>query len=98
LPFFFVMPTWNDVPLIVLNGVCNMLGQYWWTRSIHLAPTSAVVPFQYLSLIWAMLAGFAVWGDVPTAGLLVGSAIVIGSGLFLLWHETRRKMPKMGPP
>jgi drug/metabolite transporter (DMT)-like permease len=98
LPFFFVMPTWSDAPLIVLNGVCNMLGQYWWTRSIHLAPTSAVVPFQYLSLIWAMLAGFAVWGDVPTIGLLIGSAIVIGSGLFLLWHETRRKMPKMGPP
>jgi drug/metabolite transporter (DMT)-like permease len=98
LPFFFVMPTSSDVPLIVANGVCNMLGQYWWTRSIHLAPTSAVVPFQYLSLIWAMIFGFAIWGDVPTAGLLVGSAIVIGSGLFLLWHETRRKPPKMGPP
>jgi drug/metabolite transporter (DMT)-like permease len=95
LPFFFVTPAWNDMPLIVANGICNLLGQYWWTRSIHLAPTSAVVPFQYLSLIWAMIAGFAVWGDVPTAGLLVGSAIVVGSGLFLLWRETR---PKMGPP
>jgi drug/metabolite transporter (DMT)-like permease len=75
-----------------------MLGQYWWTRSIHLAPTSAVVPFQYLSLIWAMIFGFALWGDVPTIGLVIGSAIVIGSGLFLLWHETRPKLPKMGPP
>jgi hypothetical protein len=35
--------------------------------------------------------GFLVWGDVPTIGLLVGSGIVIGSGLFLLWHETRRR-------
>jgi len=32
--------------------------------------------------------GFAIWGDVPTVGLLVGSAIVVGSGLFLLWRET----------
>jgi hypothetical protein len=39
-----------------------------------------------------------VWGDVPTVGLLVGSAIVIGSGLFLLWRETRPKLPKIGPP
>jgi drug/metabolite transporter (DMT)-like permease len=98
LPFFFVTPTWSDMPLIVGNGVCNMLGQYWWTRSIHLAPTSAVVPFQYLSLIWAIIFGFALWGDVPTIGLVIGSAIVIGSGLFLLWHETRPKLPKMGPP
>jgi len=99
LPFFFVMPTWNDMPLIFLNGVTNMLGQYWWTRSIHLAPASAVAPFQYLSLIWAMLAGYAVWGDVPTVGLLVGSVIVVGSGLFLLWHESRRSRAKrMQPP
>ena len=98
LPFFFVTPSWSDMPLIVGNGVCNMLGQYWWTRSIHLAPTSAVVPFQYLSLIWAIIFGFALWGDVPTIGLVIGSAIVIGSGLFLLWHETRPKLPKMGPP
>jgi hypothetical protein len=31
-----------------------------------LAPPSAVVPFNYLSLVWAMILGFAVWGDVPT--------------------------------
>ncbi len=98
LPFFFVMPNWSDMPLIVGNGVCNLLGQYWWTRAIHLAPTSAVVPFQYLSLIWAMGFGFALWGDVPTVGLIVGSSIVVGSGLFLLWRESRPKMPKMGPP
>jgi drug/metabolite transporter (DMT)-like permease len=56
-----------------------------------LAPTSAVAPFQYLSLIWAMIFGFALWGDVPTIGLIVGSAIVTASGIFLLWHEARPK-------
>ena len=98
LPFFFVTPAWSNMPLIIANGVTNMLGQYWWTRSIHLAPTAAVTPFQYLSLLWAMLFGFAVWGDVPTVGLLLGSVIVVGSGLFLLWHESRPKLPKLDPP
>jgi len=98
LPFAFKMPALSDVPLIVANGVTNMLGQYWWTRSIHLAPTSAVVPFQYFSLLWAMMFGFALWGDVPTIGLLVGSAIVTASGLFLIWYETRkRKQPPAEP-
>ncbi len=90
LPYGFITPGWGDALLMLFNGLTNALGQYWWTRAIHLAPTSAIVPFQYLSLVWAMMFGFAVWGDVPTMGLLAGSAIVVGSGLFLIWHETRR--------
>jgi drug/metabolite transporter (DMT)-like permease len=91
LPFSFAAPTWADAPLFLLNGATAVFGQYWWTRALHLAPTSAVVPFQYLSLIWAMMIGFAVWGDLPTVSLIAGSAIVVGSGLFLLLHEARRK-------
>ena len=87
LPFAFVVPTWTDAGWLVLNGVGNGIAQYWWTRAIHLAPTSAVAPFQYFSLIWAMMLGFAIWGDVPTVSLLIGGAIVAGSGLFLLWRE-----------
>jgi len=37
-----------------------------------------------------MSLGFAIWGDLPTAGLLIGSAVVIASGMFLFWHETRK--------
>ena len=37
-----------------------------------------------------MLIGFAVWGDLPTVALLIGSAIVIVSGMFLFWRESRR--------
>jgi drug/metabolite transporter (DMT)-like permease len=91
LPFAFKTPALADLPLIVANGVSNMLGQYWWTRSIHLAPTSAVTPFQYLSLLWAMMFGYAWWGDEPTVGLLIGSVIVVGSGLFLIWYESRKR-------
>jgi len=90
LPFGFVMPGWTDAGIMVFSGLGNGAAQYWWTRAIHLAPTSAVVPFQYLSLVWAIILGFAVWGDVPTAGLLIGSAIVIASGMFLFWREARR--------
>jgi drug/metabolite transporter (DMT)-like permease len=90
LPFDFVMPTGLGMLWLFLNGAGNGIAQYWWTRAIHMAPTAAVVPFNYLMLVWAVILGFAIWGDVPTIGLLVGSAIVVGSGLFLLWHETRK--------
>jgi drug/metabolite transporter (DMT)-like permease len=90
LPFGFVVPNWTDAGWLVLNGVGNGLAQYWWTKAIHLAPTSVVSPFQYFSLIWAMMLGFLIWGDVPTVSLITGAAIVVGSGLFLLWRESRR--------
>jgi len=75
---------------MVLNGIANGIGQYWWTRSLHLAPASSVTPFFYLMLAWAMVIGFVVWGDVPSLSLLIGSAVVVGSGLFLLWRESLR--------
>jgi len=90
LPFGFVTPTPGDAALMAVNGAANALGQYWWTRALHLAPASAVAPFFYFSLVWAIIIGFAVWGDVPTVGLLIGSAIVVCSGLFLLLRESRR--------
>jgi drug/metabolite transporter (DMT)-like permease len=90
LAFGFVMPTWPAALAMVANGLVNVLAQYFWTRALHLAPASAVTPFYYCSLIWAMTAGFLVWGDMPTLALLAGSAIVVASGLFLLWRETGR--------
>jgi len=91
LPFGFVVPTWVDASLMALNGATNALGQYWWTRALHLAPASAVTPFYYLSLVWAIFFGYMIWGDEPTASLLVGSCIVVASGLFLLWREATRR-------
>jgi drug/metabolite transporter (DMT)-like permease len=93
LPFFgFAWPhNATDWTALLFNGLFNGLGQYWWTRSLALAPTSAVGPFYYFSLIWAIAIGFFFWGDIPTLALLAGSAIVVASGLFLLWHESGKK-------
>jgi drug/metabolite transporter (DMT)-like permease len=90
LPLGFTPPTAQDALALVASGVMNGLGQYWWTRALYLAPASAVSPFYYFMLIWAMVLGFVFWGDVPTAALLLGAAIVVASGLFLLWHEAGR--------
>jgi hypothetical protein len=57
-----------------------------------------VVPFNYLSLVWATLLGFAIWGDVPTPHLLLGAAVVVASGLYLLWRETLRRGRAKAPP
>ncbi len=91
LPFFFTLPTAEDATALIANGAINAVGQYWWTRSLSLAPPAAVGPFYYFMLVWSMILGFMFWGDLPTLALLAGSAIVAGSGLFLLWHESGKK-------
>ena len=77
--------------MFVLSGVVMRPAQYLWTQALLLAPTTAVSPFYYLLLVWAMAIGYVVWGDVPTIALLIGSGIVVASGLFLLWHEAQRR-------
>ena len=91
LAFGFRWPTPFDAALFLLSGIANVLGQYLWTRALLLAPATAVSPFYYLMLVWALAIGFLVWGDVPTIALLAGSGIVVASGLYLLWHEAQRK-------
>ena len=91
LLFGFRWPTAADAAIFVLGGVVWAAGQYLWTQALLLAPTAAVAPFYYLLLVWAMAIGYLVWGEVPSIGLLVGSGIVVASGLFLLWHEAQRR-------
>ena len=91
LLFGFRWPTAADAAMLAFGGIANAAAQYAWTKALLMAPTSAVSPFYYLMLVWAMVIGFVVWGDMPTLALLVGSGIVIASGTFLLWHETKRR-------
>jgi drug/metabolite transporter (DMT)-like permease len=90
LPFGFKSPAWVDFGALAVAGVGNGVAQYWWTRSLTLAPPSAVVPFNYLSLVWASTLGFLIWGDLPTTHLVIGAIIVVCSGLYILWRETVR--------
>lgn len=92
LPFAgFTWPTGIDLLAMLANGLVNAFGQYWWTRSLSLAPPAAVGPFYYFMLVWSLALGFLFWGDIPTLSLLAGSAIVVATGLFLLWHESGKK-------
>lgn len=91
-PFFgFTWPNATDAVAMVAIGVFNGFGQYWWTRALSMAPPSAVGPFYYFSLVWAIVLGYVFWGDIPTLTLLIGSGVVVGSGLMLLWRESGKK-------
>ena len=97
LVFGFRWPTPQHAVLLVASGIANAAAQYLWTRALHAAPATAVSPFYYFLLVWTMFIGFFVWGDVPTASLLIGSGIVVASGLFLLYQEAHRETAAPAP-
>jgi drug/metabolite transporter (DMT)-like permease len=97
LPLGFKQPSWLDLLGLAFAGIGNGIGQYWWTRALSLAPPSAVVPFNYLSLVWASMLGFAIWGDRPSESLLFGSAVVVASGLYIMWREVVRRQNPLPP-
>ena len=87
--FGWQWPTPVDGVMLFGTGFTNAVGQWFWTKSLHLAPAPAVTPFYYLMLVWAVMLGFIIWGEVPSVSLIVGSAIVVSTGLFLFLREAR---------
>ncbi|MEK9968193.1 MAG: DMT family transporter [Ferrovibrio sp.] len=93
LPFFWVTPTWGDLLLLAATGVIGGLAQLFMTRAYGLAPASVVAPFDYTHLLWSVGIGWYVWGDFPDAQTRIGCAIVIASGLYILYRETVKRAP-----
>lgn len=86
----WVVPSVADLGALAAAGLAGGLGQYCLTRAFALAPASATAPFNYTAMIWAMLFGYVFWGEVPGTALLAGTALVVASGLVILWRERRR--------
>jgi drug/metabolite transporter (DMT)-like permease len=92
LPFFGVTwPTLEHWGLLLIAGCMIVVAQWLIILGFQLAAGSIVAPFRYLSLVWAGLIGYAVWGDIPTTMKVLGAVIVCGSGIYIWWRETRRK-------
>jgi drug/metabolite transporter (DMT)-like permease len=100
-PLAWITPSPRDLGLLALLGVVAMLAHVCVNRSLILAPASTVVPYQYTTIVWAVLFGYLVFGDVPDVFMLSGAAIIIAAGLFILLREqqlARRDAAFSEPP
>jgi len=65
------------------------LAQLTLTAALRLAPVALIMPMDYTSLLWAVLFGMWIFGEVPTPWIWVGAPIIIASGLVIVWRERR---------
>jgi drug/metabolite transporter (DMT)-like permease len=86
------LPHWvplepRHYPWFVLLGALAAVGTYGLTEAFRSAPAAVVAPLEYTALLWGILIDRLVWHVLPSGRILVGGAVVIGSGLYIMWRE-----------
>lgn len=89
------MPTLMQWGAFVMTGVLGTLGHYCLTRAFHTADISATQSLRFLDLVWASVAGWLVFGDVPSQWTWVGALVILGSTVWIARREGRRPAPTL---
>lgn len=87
LPFGWVIPAPREAALLVGAGLLGGLGQILLTSSYRYADASVVAPFEYVSMLFALLFGYVFFAEVPTRTMLIGAALVVTAGILIIWRE-----------
>ncbi len=83
VPWAWTTPSLFDLGLMALVGAVSTLCFILITRALSMARAAVLAPLQYSAILWAALMGWLVWRDAPTAPILIGNAVIIGSGLYV---------------
>jgi drug/metabolite transporter (DMT)-like permease len=99
-PIGWVTPDLGSLGLFALAGCISVSALMCVNRSLKLAPASVVVPYQYSMIVWAVMFGYVVFGDVPPLSTVAGAAIIIGAGFYIFLREQRlgRDVAEVSPP
>lgn len=85
----WVLPETFDLVSLIALGALGGTSQILMTESFRHADASVLAPFAYTSMIWAVAIGYFWFGEVPAIVVLLGTAIVVAAGLFVIWREHR---------
>jgi drug/metabolite transporter (DMT)-like permease len=87
VPFYWQPVALADWPWMVAMGGLGAIGHLILIRALVIAPASLIAPFTYSQIVWALIAGYLVFGDVPDGWMLVGCTVIVASGLFVFYRE-----------
>jgi drug/metabolite transporter (DMT)-like permease len=87
VPFGWVAPAAFDVLFMGGLAVASTVALFCVIRSLKLASASVVVPYQYTLILWSVLFGWQMFGELPDTYTIVGAAIIVAAGLYIFWRE-----------
>jgi drug/metabolite transporter (DMT)-like permease len=85
----WVIPDTKTIGLLLLIGLAGGVGQILLTQSYRYAEASTIAPFDYVNMLWAIIIGWVVFSEVPVPEVVIGAAIVMAAGVFVIYREHR---------
>jgi drug/metabolite transporter (DMT)-like permease len=80
----WIMPALPDLALIATTGVVGAVASWLQAQAYRIAQAKDVAPFEYTAIPWAAICGLLIWGEMPGPASLLGVAVIIASGVYLL--------------
>ncbi len=97
LPYGWVMPNKFELFLLIFCGIIGSVANILLTVSLRIAEASLVTPTKYLNLVFAILLGYFIWGEIPRVLTLIGAGLIITSSLIIFMRESRLKKQVVSP-
>lgn len=94
VPFFWTMPTLEQWGLLAIIGLIGGVSHFIIIQAFLYTNASTAAPFSYTQLIWTVIFGYFVFGDIPDNYTIVGAVIIVSSGLYILYRERVTKKRK----
>lgn len=94
IPFGWPWPDGTTLALLIASGVLGGVAQILMTEGYRVADASTLAPFDYTSMVYALIIGFLAFGEIPEPTMILGAAVVIGAGLFILRRETQLRIDR----
>ena len=91
LPFGWIMPSFYDLTLLSMIGFFGGVANLWLSQSYKFSEVSLVTPLKYLALVFAIVFGYLIWGEVPSGKTLLGAILVIASSIIIFKREIALK-------
>ncbi|SOE08794.1 EamA-like transporter family protein [Hoeflea halophila] len=92
VPFVWIPIQPEHLWLFAAVAVFGTAGMTLMTQAFRLAPAVVVAPLDYTAILWATLLGWIFWTDIPDALTFAGAAVIIASGVFIIWREHRAEL------
>ena len=91
LPFGWIVPSFYDLTLLSMIGFFGGVANLWLSQSYKFSEVSLVTPLKYLALVFAIVFGYLIWGEVPSGKTLIGAILVIASSIIIFRREIALK-------